>query len=213
MAKPIVIIGAGGFAQEVLSTINDINRETTSKENWKVMGFMSELESDWYKKTYHGIPILRPAEALRIPHAFIGVGDPFLKEQFFMKYPNFEYPNIVHPSAMFADWVKLANQGIIIQIRSSLLAACEIERFAHINAHVCIGHDAVIGEFSTVSPGAMIMGNCKIGSKVYVGVGSSFREKVSVGDQSIIGAGAAVVSDIPEKVMALGVPAKIKKEL
>lgn len=210
MIKPIVIIGAGGFAQEVLSTINDINR-STQEENWQVMGFMSELESDWYRKTFHGVPILRPAEAMKIPYAFIAVGSPKLKEHFFLEYPDFEYPNIIHPSVHFADWVDLDGQGIIVQANSSLLAACKIERFVHINAHVCIGHDAVIEEFSTVSPGAMIMGNCKIGKKSYIGVGSSFREKIIVGDECVIGAGAAVVSNIPDKTMALGVPAKIKK--
>jgi sugar O-acyltransferase (sialic acid O-acetyltransferase NeuD family) len=209
--KPIVIIGAGGFAQEVLSTINDINR--SAQENWQIIGFMSELESDWCRKTFHGIPILRPAEAMKIPNAFIAVGNPKLKEYFFLEYPYFEYPNIIHPSVHFADWVELDDRGIIVQANSSLLASCQIKQFVHINAHVCIGHDAVIGKFSTVSPGAMIMGNCKVGEKSYIGVGSSFREKVIVGNECVIGAGAAVVSNIPEKTMALGVPAKIKKGL
>ena len=38
-------------------------------------------------------------------------------------------------------------------------------------------------------------------------------QEVSIGSWTIIGAGAAVVGNIPEKVVAVGVPAKVIKKI
>jgi acetyltransferase-like isoleucine patch superfamily enzyme len=41
-----------------------------------------------------------------------------------------------------------------------------------------------------------------------LGVGSVVRDGIVIGEQSVIGAGAVVVSDLPDNVTAYGVPAK-----
>jgi acetyltransferase-like isoleucine patch superfamily enzyme len=50
-----------------------------------------------------------------------------------------------------------------------------------------------------------------IGQKTFVGIGSAVAQGITIGDSCIIGAGAAVVSDIPSNSLAVGVPAKVKK--
>jgi len=49
----------------------------------------------------------------------------------------------------------------------------------------------------------------KIGRHVYVGSGAIILPGVTVGDRSIIGAGAVVTLDIPKNRVAFGVPARI----
>lgn len=44
-----------------------------------------------------------------------------------------------------------------------------------------------------------------------MGSGASFINEVSVGDWSTISAGTLVINDIPENVVAVGVPAKVIK--
>ena len=46
---------------------------------------------------------------------------------------------------------------------------------------------------------------------VYAGGGATFVQEVSTGSWSTIGAAAVVITDIPEKVTAVGVPAKVAK--
>ncbi len=41
-----------------------------------------------------------------------------------------------------------------------------------------------------------------------IGVGTTIIDRVSIGKGSFIGAGAVVTEDIPENVLAVGVPAK-----
>jgi acetyltransferase-like isoleucine patch superfamily enzyme len=53
-----------------------------------------------------------------------------------------------------------------------------------------------------------IGGASKIGTGVYVGMCSSIKELISIGDDSIIGMGSVVYNDIPGGVIALGNPAR-----
>lgn len=48
---------------------------------------------------------------------------------------------------------------------------------------------------------------------VWIGAGATVTPGVSIGENSIIAAGAVVLKDIPPNVMAAGVPARVIKEL
>ena len=52
-----------------------------------------------------------------------------------------------------------------------------------------------------------------IGNKVWIGAGVVITKGVTIGDNSIIAAGAVVTHDIPANVIAAGVPAKVIKEI
>jgi acetyltransferase-like isoleucine patch superfamily enzyme len=49
----------------------------------------------------------------------------------------------------------------------------------------------------------------RIGDRCYIGPNTVISKGVSIGDESIIGAGSLVLSDIPQKSKAWGCPAKI----
>ena len=49
----------------------------------------------------------------------------------------------------------------------------------------------------------------KIGKHVYIGSGAVILPGVTVGDHSIVGAGAVVTSDVPDRRVVFGVPARI----
>ena len=53
----------------------------------------------------------------------------------------------------------------------------------------------------------------RIGNKCWLGAGAIVLPGVTVGDNSIIGAGAVVSRDVPPNSLALGVPAKVVKKL
>ncbi len=84
-----------------------------------------------------------------------------------------------------------------------------------------------IGEGSEISCGVMIFTHSthlrtvseqqidivrrpvKIGRHVYIGSGAIILPGVTVGDRSIVGAGAVVTCGIPERRVAFGVPARV----
>jgi maltose O-acetyltransferase len=51
-----------------------------------------------------------------------------------------------------------------------------------------------------------------IGNNVQIGAGAIVLDGVNIGNNVIIGAGAVVTKDIPNKVVATGIPAKIIKD-
>ncbi|OZD18365.1 O-acetyltransferase [Rhodococcus sp. 06-156-3C] len=52
-----------------------------------------------------------------------------------------------------------------------------------------------------------------IGSDVWVGGGVTINQGVSVGDNVIIGSGSVVTHDIPANVIAMGVPAAVRRQI
>jgi len=76
-----------------------------------------------------------------------------------------------------------------------------------------ITHDVTIGEFCEISPGATLLGRCKIGKFVKIGAGAIIFPDVEIGGYSVIASGAVVRNNVPENTMVAGVPAEIKKTL
>ncbi|MGV7223126.1 MAG: serine O-acetyltransferase [Nitrospinales bacterium] len=107
----------------------------------------------------------------------------------------------------------------------SIGATCEISgglRVAH-GFGLVIGGDTIIGKNCDVRQNITFGGNFNkkdsegrqkpiLGDNVSVGAGAVLVGPVKVGSNSIIGANAVVTKDIPENVIAAGVPAKIIKE-
>ena len=55
-------------------------------------------------------------------------------------------------------------------------------------------------------PGSVISGNNSIGESVYIGTNSSFKEKIQVCDNLIIGLNSGVVTNIKESGTYVGTP-------
>lgn len=53
----------------------------------------------------------------------------------------------------------------------------------------------------------------KIGSNCWLGAGVIILPGVTIGDNSVIGAGAVVTRDIPANVVAMGIPAKVSRQI
>ncbi len=52
-----------------------------------------------------------------------------------------------------------------------------------------------------------------LGKNVWVGSNATILQGVTIGDNAVIGAGAVVTSDIPANTVAVGVPAKVVKNI
>lgn len=80
--------------------------------------------------------------------------------------------------------------------------------------HVDTNFPVKIGDGVTVGHGAVIHG-CTIGNNTLIGMGAIILNGAEIGNNCIIGAGALVTggTKIPDGCMALGSPAKVKREL
>ena len=86
-----------------------------------------------------------------------------------------------------------------------------------------IGDDVLIGQQVVIATlnhdlnpdrrGNMIPKSVKIGNKVWIGAHATILPGVTIGDNSVIAAGAVVTKDVPQNVVVAGVPAKIIKKI
>lgn len=96
------------------------------------------------------------------------------------------------------------------------------------NCHIIAANELVIGEdcmFSAdvyisdcahqyakdkrIAEQNLIVKKTKIGNGVFVGIGAKIMPGVKLGDNCVIGANAVVTHDVPEGMIAAGVPAKV----
>jgi carbonic anhydrase/acetyltransferase-like protein (isoleucine patch superfamily) len=80
--------------------------------------------------------------------------------------------------------------------------------------HADPGFPCVVGDEVTVGHRAIVHG-AKVGNHVMIGMGAILLNGASVGENTIIGAGALVPEgvEIPSGVLALGMPAKVRRPL
>ena len=205
----VYILGAGGFAREVLNIYIDLGRED------EVTGFI-EQDTSRQGVILNGKPILDSNVLDNAPSGtkLIGAIGSRNRRTWIesLEERGFEFETIVHPSVVTSRWLILET-GCILCAGSILTNNITIGRHTIVNLGCTIGHDVKIGNYVTVSPGVDIAGNVHIEDEVWVGIGSALIEKTYVGKGSYIGAGAVVTKDIPPGVLAVGVPATVKRQL
>ena len=76
-----------------------------------------------------------------------------------------------------------------------------------VNPSAVIGNNCTLSQFTTV--GAVEGKAAIVGDNVYIGPSVCLVENVRIGNNSIIGAGAVVVKDVPNNSIVAGVPAKV----
>jgi sugar O-acyltransferase (sialic acid O-acetyltransferase NeuD family) len=118
------------------------------------------------------------------------------------------YTNLIHPAAELATTVRL---GVGVDVGPGVVVGphAHIGNFVNLNRAATIGHHTSLGDFVSVNPAANIAGQCRIGEGVSVGIGATVIDGVEIGSRSVIGAGSVVTRDLPEAVVAVGVPARI----
>ena len=122
-------------------------------------------------------------------------------------YQHVHFATLIDPLAIISDRVQIG-VGCIVCAGSILTVDITIGNHVIINLDCTLGHDVIIGDYVTVYPSVNISGNVEIGGEAELGTGTQIIQGKQIGKQSIIGAGAVVVKDIPEKCTAVGSPAK-----
>ncbi len=115
---------------------------------------------------------------------------------------------IIHPTVNINLERVYVNEGSIMLGMCSVSPLVRIGKHCYISYGSLIGHDTVIGDFSSLMPGVRISGDVRIGTNVLIGTGAIVLEKLNVGDNVKIGAGAVVTKDVISNTTVVGVPAK-----
>jgi sugar O-acyltransferase (sialic acid O-acetyltransferase NeuD family) len=120
------------------------------------------------------------------------------------------FATLVHPTAYVSPLATLG-EGVFVGANSVIGPGAVLEDHVFVNRGVTIGHDTRIGAYSRVQPGANVGGLSDIGRGVTVAIGATLLERLVIGDDAFIGAGAVAVGDVAAGTLVVGVPARFKR--
>ena len=206
MLKNLIIVGASGFGREVAWLVERINAVTPT---WNLLGFIDD-NADIQGKEIGGYPVLGTSNCSdKYPDAYFvcAIGASKVRKTVIEKLGNVKFATLIDPSVMLSKRVTIG-EGTIICAGTIITVDITIGNHVIINLDCTVGHDAVLHDFVTVYPSVNISGNTDIGECTEMGTGMQIIQGKTVGAYSIVGAGAVVVKDIPEKCTAVGSPAK-----
>lgn len=207
--KPIVIIGAGGYAQELTWIIEDTNAAAPA---WELLGYIDPARPERKGERLYDFPVLGGFEAasgLPAGVAFAcGIGEPRARARECLKAEElgWEAATLVHPTVVLARHV-VVEPGTVIGAGSIVAPYARIGRHCAVNLHVTIGHNSRIGDFCVISPGARVSGGAKLGTGCFLGTNATVYLGRSVGDGASLGANSFLLTDLPPNRTAIGVPA------
>lgn len=207
--KDIAIIGAGGFGREVKIIIDAINKISST---YNFLGFYDDVMDNG--AIINGYPVLgniSDVNDLQRPICVaIAIGDPIGKSKIFNSLANklLEFPTLIHPSVLISDDAVTIGNGTIICAGNIITCNIKIGNFVTLNLMCTVGHDTVVEDFCSFMPSVNISGEVTIEEKVYVGTGAKIINRLSIGKQTIVGAGAVVSKSLPANCTAVGIPAK-----
>jgi UDP-3-O-[3-hydroxymyristoyl] glucosamine N-acyltransferase len=107
--------------------------------------------------------------------------------------------------------VKIGNNveiGALSNISCGSAGDTWIGDYVKTDSFVHIAHDDTIGKNTEFAAGVVISGFNRIGENVFFGVNSTTRNRITIGNNCMIGMGAAIMSDVPDGAFMLGNPAR-----
>lgn len=140
--------------------------------------------------------------------SIVAIGDAAIREQkqseLLMK--GYQLSTIVHPSAYVSESATIG-QGTVILAGAVVQTSTSLSEGVIINNNATVDHHCSVDRFTHICPGVSIAGGNRIGARCTIGTGASVRPNCTIADDTMIGAGSAVVGDLASGTWA-GVPAK-----
>lgn len=206
--RPLLLVGAGGLAREVLAAVRAL------PEAWAPLGALDD-DPARHGSTVDGLPVLggtdlvyehpeaavvvcvansaRPAGRLTVARK-LGLSDG-------------RWATVVHPAASVPAGASLG-PGTVLLAGTVLTTPMRVGAHVLAMPHVLLTHDDEVADGVTFAGRATLAGGVRVGESAYLGQGSMIREGVSIGAEAVIGMGAVVLSDVPPGQVWAGVPAK-----
>jgi len=203
--KTLAIVGASGHGKVVadlaelcgfnVTFFDDAFPQLKQVEHWPVKGSFTDLltQQDCYQ------------------YAIVAIGNNAIRSKLSEQLieSGFNLPVLIHPSAIVSQYAHI-NEGSVVFANAVINAFAQIGENCIINTGAIIEHDCIIANGVHLSPKVSLAGATKVGAATWLGIGSVTKQGIEIGANSIIGANATVLNNIPSNVTVVGSPAVSK---
>ena len=204
-SKPsLIVVGDGGHAAVVRDLLQAV-----------------AIETDATVYSPHELVIGEPpggalvtALAAKPREIVLAIGDNWRRwsvaEEIRRRFPNTSFRTLVHPTAYVSQSAEIG-LGTLILGRAWVGPQAQLGQQTLVNTSATVEHHCVLEDFASIGPGGIMAGQSTLGFRSVLGLGASTLEGRSIGKDSVVGASSLVTRDVPESVIAIGVPAKVKR--
>lgn len=208
--KKLAIFGTSGFAKEILDLALD--------QGYQELCFLEKYEGET-GSTILGFPVFPESNISNfLEYDFaIGVAEPNIRKKIATLYSHLSFPNLIHSQATlgFGMQEQIADsRGIIIAAGARVTNSSKLGNFIIISFNSTVGHDCTLNDYVSIMPGSNISGCIHLKEGAYIGTnatvlpGNAPEDLKKIGENTIIGAGAVVLTDIAPNKTFVGSPAK-----
>lgn len=208
-SRLILVYGAGGHAKVVLDCATRLGWRSLLVDDDPTLVGETRLDS-----TVHlASQILAERIAMDVDGFVIAIGDNRVRtdKTITLRAMGIEPVTMIHPRAIIAESAEIGS-GAQVMAGAIVNPDARVGENAILNTACVIEHDCIIGECAHIAPNATLGGGARIGRETLIGLGAIILPGVHVGANVCVGAGAVVVNDMPDGVIAMGVPAQIRRK-
>ncbi len=208
--KKTIIYGCGDMG---IQTYNILKHDPFVK----IVGF---LDDDKTNSSFLSLPVLGNLENIEsikknhhVTHGIVTIGDNKIRSKKIVALieEDIKILTAVHPQS-FTDNVMEIGLGTIIEMGAFIHPETIVGKGCFICSGSIIAHNSVVEDYALIAGGVVFGSRVKIGRFSLIGVGVNISPYISIGKNVIVGTGSVVIKNLPDNVIAAGVPAKILRE-
>ncbi|GGL75084.1 hexapeptide transferase [Deinococcus aerolatus] len=200
----ILVVGAGGHAKVVIATLRAAGLD--------VAGVLDDRAESWGTSIL-GCSVLGGLDQLErlADRAVIAIGSNAARLDIATRFPDTEWTSAIHPAATVHESVRVG-PGTVIFAGAVIQPDTVLGRHVIVNTGATVDHDCVLGDYAHAAPGVHLAGTVRLEEGVFLGVGCAVTPGITVGRWTTVGAGGVVVRSLPANAVAVGIPARPRKE-
>lgn len=204
MTPGLHLIGAGGHAKVIVELAHAAGRN--------IAGIYDD-QYEWHPGVL-GYTVTGPIASLpdtSDTHAIIAVGNNRFRQVIDCRFQRVTWSTLIHPFSWVSPSARLG-PGTVVLAGVVVQAQATLGRHVIANTGCSIDHDCAVEDYVHLAPGSRLAGGVHLGEGSFLGTKASAIPGVTVGEWSIVGAGAVVSRSLPANITAVGAPAKVIKE-
>ena len=203
----VVLFGGGLHANVCIDIIE-------KEYKYKIIGIidsLADIGTEMFGYTVIGRQeeIIELKDKYEIIGGLITIGDNWSRSIVYnaiiKQMPTFEFVNAIHPSVIIGKNVELGF-GVVMMAGVIVNPLAKIGNFTFFATGCQVEHDCIIEDYASVSAGSVMGGYVTIGKFSAITLGVTILDRLTIGENSVIGSGSLVLKDIPDNVLAHGNP-------
>ena len=203
--EAVAIIGAGGHAKVVISTLRScgFNVLEIYDDNSEIIGTNIE-----------GVPVVATIDELRNKpceniNAIIAIGSNERRHEIVTSFEGtkIDWKTVIHKNAIVDPTVSIG-KGTFVAAGVVIQANTKIGSHVIVNTRASVDHDCVIADFSHIGPGSIFTGGVVTEEESFAGAGCKVLPGLRIGKRAVAGAGSVITKNINDFTTVIGCPAR-----